>query len=145
MMKEVMTNAWMIAKNAAKKFGGKAIEYIAGALKMAWRETKKAGKGMTEAQVKALIAKGFSRWTTDDGKHDRLYLDVYNHEGMLHYGEWDGEKIPSSEQRAIKGIKTWIDVKTGKIDSRVIPVNRYTDFYVDEMRNAVEKDLEEIA
>lgn len=145
MMKEVMANAWMIAKNAAKKFGGKAIEYIAGSLKMAWKKAKKAGKGMTEAQVKALIAKGFNRWTTDDGNHDRLYLDVYNHEGMLNYGEWDGEKIPSSEQRAIKGIKIWIDVKTGKIDSRVIPVNRYTDFYVCEMRNAVEKDLEEIA
>lgn len=145
MMKEVMTNAWMIAKNATKKFGGKAIEYIVGALKMAWKEAKKADKGMTEAQVKALIAKGFSRWTTDDGKQDRLYLDVYNHEGMLRYGEWDGEKIPSSEQRAIKGIKIWINVKTGKMDSRVIPVNRYTDFYVCEMRNAVEKDLEEIA
>lgn len=24
-----MTNAWEIAKNASKKFGGKAIEYIA--------------------------------------------------------------------------------------------------------------------
>lgn len=27
-MKTIMTNAWEIAKEAAKKFGGKAIEYI---------------------------------------------------------------------------------------------------------------------
>ena len=35
-MKEVMCKAWEIARNAAKKFGGKAIEYIGGALKMAY-------------------------------------------------------------------------------------------------------------
>ena len=40
MKKELMTNAWEIAKEAAKKFGGKAIEYIAGAMKMAWAAIK---------------------------------------------------------------------------------------------------------
>ena len=39
-MKAVMTRAWKIAKEAAVKFGGKAIEYIGGALKMAWEEFK---------------------------------------------------------------------------------------------------------
>ena len=36
MKKEIMTKAWKIAKEAVKTFGGKAIEYIAEAMKMAW-------------------------------------------------------------------------------------------------------------
>lgn len=40
MKKEVMTNAWEIAKGAVKKFGGKAVEYIAEAMKMAWAAIK---------------------------------------------------------------------------------------------------------
>lgn len=39
-MKNVMKRAWKIAKQGAKKFGGKAIDYIAEALKMAWKEVK---------------------------------------------------------------------------------------------------------
>jgi hypothetical protein len=42
MKKEVMKNAWAIAKNAAAKFGGKSVEYIAEALKMAWVAAKEA-------------------------------------------------------------------------------------------------------
>ena len=37
-----MKNAWVIAKNAAAKFGGKSVEYIAEALKMAWVAAKEA-------------------------------------------------------------------------------------------------------
>ena len=143
-MKKIMTNAWKIAKEAAKKFGGKAVDYIGGALKMAWEEAKKAGKGMTEAKVKALITKGYSRWTTDDGKHDRLYLDVYNHEGMLNYGKWDGEEIFPAEQRAIKAIKVWIDAKTGEIATKSMRVNSYVDYYKQQLVDAVKADLESI-
>ena len=39
-MKSVMTRAWELAKAAAKKHGGKAIDYIAATLKSAWREVK---------------------------------------------------------------------------------------------------------
>ena len=60
-------------------------------------------KGLSEKQIETLTSKGYNLWTTDDGKHDRLYLDVYNHEGMLHYGEWDGEEIFPAEQRARYG------------------------------------------
>ena len=51
MKKEVMTNAWKIAKNAAKKFGGKAIEYIAEALKMAWSAIKDNGTSLAKFQA----------------------------------------------------------------------------------------------
>ncbi|WP_222842701.1 hypothetical protein [Limosilactobacillus fermentum] len=121
MMKKVMTNAWMIAKNAAKKFGGKAIEYIAGALKMAW----KMAKGLTEEQVRALIAKGFSRWTKYD--KDRLYFDLEKaglmeidryKSGRISYSEFQGESISHSLASKLLGVKVWIDVQTGEMYSK---------------------------
>lgn len=50
-----MKRAWEIAKEAVVKFGGKAKEYLAGALKMAWAEVKSAGEA---ALVKYLPARG---------------------------------------------------------------------------------------
>ncbi|PWA05486.1 hypothetical protein DCC39_18035 [Pueribacillus theae] len=41
-MRNVMKRAWEMAKEGAKKFGGKAIEYIAESLKLAWKEVKNA-------------------------------------------------------------------------------------------------------
>ena len=46
-----MTNAWEIAKVAAKKFGGKAIEYIAGAMKMAWAAIKDSDTSLAKFQA----------------------------------------------------------------------------------------------
>lgn len=53
-MKNVMTRAWEIARNSVVKFGGKVVEYLSGALKMAWAEIKKGAIEMkgTEKQVK---------------------------------------------------------------------------------------------
>lgn len=50
-----MTNAWKIAKEAVKKFGGKAIEYIAEAMKMAWSSAK--GGNTSLAKFQAVEAK----------------------------------------------------------------------------------------
>lgn len=36
-MKVLMKNAWSFARNAAKQFGGSAVEYMSGALAKAWR------------------------------------------------------------------------------------------------------------
>lgn len=41
-MNIVMVRAWEIAKGAVLRFGGKAKEYFAQALTMAWAETKEA-------------------------------------------------------------------------------------------------------
>lgn len=125
MMKKVMTNAWMIAKDAANKFGGKAIEYIAGALKMAWKEAKKADNGLNAGQVKALIVKGFSRWTKYD--KDRLYFDLEKaglleidryKSGRISYSEFQGEEISHSFASKLLSVKVWIDVQTGKMYSK---------------------------
>ena len=139
-MKTIMTNAWKIAREAAKKFGGKAIEYISGALKMAW----KMAKGLTNEQIEALVSKGYNRWTTDDGERDRLYLNIYKHAGMFHYGKWNGEEIFPAEQRAIKAIKVWIDIKTGEVSDQLRHVNRYVDQYKPLLIDAVKADLESV-
>lgn len=121
MLKEIMTNAWEIAKNAAKKFGGKAIEYISGALKMAW----KMAKGLSEKQIKALENKGFNRWTKY-GK-DRLYFDMvkagfmevsYYKSGFISYSKLQGEEISHSFAGQLLGVKVWIDVQTGELQSK---------------------------
>ena len=137
-MKTIMTNAWKIAREAAKKFGGKAIEYISGALKMAW----KMAKGLSEKQIKVLESKGYNHWTTDD--HDRLYLNIYKHDGMFHYGKWNGEEIFPAEQRAVKAIKVWINVKTREVEADYTRVNRYSAPYKQEMVDAVAADLANI-
>lgn len=36
----IMKRAWVIAKEAAVKFGGSSKEYLAGAMKMAWAEAR---------------------------------------------------------------------------------------------------------
>lgn len=67
MKNEVMKNAWGIAKNAAKKFGGKAIEYIAGAMKMAWAAVKDSDTSLAKFQaVEAKMRKA--------GKHSMIQV-----------------------------------------------------------------------
>ena len=51
MKEEVMTKAWEIAKSAAVKFGGKAIEYISGAMKMAWAAIKDGDTSLAKFQA----------------------------------------------------------------------------------------------
>lgn len=67
MKSQVMSLAWKIAKNASTKFGGKAIEYIAGAMKMAWAAIKENGTSLAKFQaVEAKIRKA--------GKHSMVQV-----------------------------------------------------------------------
>lgn len=69
-MKNVMKRAWEIAKEGAKKFGGKAVEYIAMALKMAWSETRKA------VLTTAAGSRKHKSWVAKIvGKHPRFKFD----------------------------------------------------------------------
>ena len=40
MRKQVMVRAWELAKQGAKKFGGKAVDFFRSALAIAWKEIK---------------------------------------------------------------------------------------------------------
>lgn len=69
-MKKVMVRAWEIAREGAKKFGGKAIEYIAEALKLAWKEVK----GLFDKVKDVKLNIDANDWM-NYGKH-RLYITV---------------------------------------------------------------------
>lgn len=73
MKKEIMKRAWEIARQGAEKFGGKAIEYIAEALRMAWKEAK---------QPKEIVLKirhqpsGGKEWIAEiTGRHPRFNFE----------------------------------------------------------------------
>ena len=73
MKKEIMKRAWEIAKEGQMKFGGRAFEYIAEALKMAWKEAK---------QPKEIVLKirhqpsGGKEWIAEiTGRHPRFNFE----------------------------------------------------------------------
>ncbi len=53
-MKNIMTRAWEIAREAVKNFGGKIKEFFGGALKMAWEESKEEKMAIKEWFVEKL-------------------------------------------------------------------------------------------
>ena len=63
MKKELMKNAWGIAKEAATKFGGKAIEYIAGAMKMAWATIKDGDTSLAKFQAVEAKMRKSGKWS----------------------------------------------------------------------------------
>lgn len=121
-MKQIMKNAWSIAKEAAKKFGGKCMEYMAEALRMAWAASRTA-KLPVAGRIHELEALGFKRW--QKGNMDRLYINAsmlglnygrYN-TGNIKWAEFQGLGISNCEARRMLAAKTYIDVKTEKVYS----------------------------
>lgn len=53
-MRNIMKRAWELAKKAAVKFGGSAKQYISGALKQAWAETKAVVMSVREQIIERL-------------------------------------------------------------------------------------------
>lgn len=116
--KEIMSNAWKIAKEGQKAFGGKVSEYFAEALKMAWAQAK------STIDIKALEKKGFSRWTKGD--MDRLYFNIqksghmevdHYKTGNISFAAIDGEEISHRFAGQILSVKCFIDLKN---DNRLV-------------------------
>lgn len=110
--KEIMVNAWKLAREGQKTFGGKVSEYFAQALKMAWAQAKNA------IDVESLEKKGFSRWSK--GNMDRLYFNIqksghmdvdYYKTGNISYASVDGEEISHRFAGQILSVKCFIDLK----------------------------------
>lgn len=122
MMKKVMTRAWEIVKEAIANFGGKAAQYISGALRMAWKEIKMEGMKVID-RIAELEALGFKRWTKNG--MDRLYINAgalglnceYYGTGNIRRALFDGELVSNCEARRMKNSKTYIDVKTERVFS----------------------------
>lgn len=112
--RNIMVNAWRIAREGQKTFGGKVSEYFAQALKMAWAQAK------SEIDIEALEKKGFNRWTKGD--MDRLYFNIersghmvvdhYN-TGNISFASVDGEEISHRFAGQILNVKCFIDLKHG--------------------------------
>lgn len=121
-MKSIMKNAWRIARNAAAKFGGRAAEYIAEALRIAWAESRKAVRSIVD-RIDELTAMGFKRWTKNG--MDRMYVNAstlglictYRHTGSIQCAEFRGEQISNSQGYRLQGSKTYIDLKLRRIVS----------------------------
>lgn len=112
--KEIMVNAWKIAREGQKAFGGKVREYFAEALKMAWAQAKNG------LDIEALEKKGFNRWTKGD--MDRLYFSLeksgaleldYYKSGNLRAADLEGERISNAEACRLLAVKCFIDLKSG--------------------------------
>lgn len=116
--KEIMSNAWKIAREGQKAFGGKVSEYFAEALKMAWAQVKNC------INIDALEKKGFSRWTKGD--MDRLYFNIarsghmeveHYKTGNISFAAVDGEEISHRFAGQILSVKCFIDLKN---DDRLV-------------------------
>ena len=123
-LKNIMTRAWEIAREAVANFGGKVVEYIAEAMKMAWAETRSA---VDENVVNSLIARGAKRWSK--GGHDRLYLNragndlaniklEYNKKGKWQNPTLDGEYLSNRGYGKVSNqiYNAYIDLKTGILE-----------------------------
>lgn len=121
-LKNIMTRAWEIAREAVVNYGGKAIEYIAEAMKMAWAEVKEV-----RYTVEDLIAMGAKRW--QKAGYDRLYLNNagiklagleisrYN-TGNISLAKLNGEKVSNTKGSRMASIveRAFIDLTTGKLN-----------------------------
>lgn len=120
-MKKIMNKAWEIARNAAAKFGGRAVEYIAMALRMAWQEMK---SGSIETRIAELEALGFRRWQKNG--MDRMYINastlglicVYRRSGTISDAEFRGESISNRQARMMADAKTYIDLINRRLVSQ---------------------------
>ena len=78
---------------------------------------------LSEAKIKELEGKGFKRWIK--GNLDRLYINAaqlglvcsYYKTGNVSSATFNGNSVSNCEARRMKGSKTFIDVKTGKVYS----------------------------
>lgn len=141
-LKNIMTRAWEIAREAVANYGGKAVEYIAEALKMAWAEVKEV-----RYTVEDLIAMGAKRW--EKAGYDRLYLnnaglklaglEISRYKtGNVSLAKINGEKVSNAKGSRMASIveRAFIDLTTGQLHC-----TQSTDEDVQEAVVALENNL----
>lgn len=78
---------------------------------------------ITEERIAKLEEKGFKRW--QKGNLDRLYINAsqlglecgYYNTGNIKWAEFNGESISNSKAYKYRAAKTYIDVKTERVQS----------------------------
>lgn len=120
---KAMKRAWEIVKKAVAEYGGKAMDWMAEALRMAWAELR-APKAAID-RVEEFEELGFKRW--QKAGFDRMYISArelglvceYYNTGNIYKAWFNGELISNCRARKLKAAKTYIDLKTGKVYSTV--------------------------
>lgn len=116
-MKNVMVRAWEIAREGAARFGGKAVEYIAVALKMAWAEVKKGSKKVTVRTT--MGSKHHKSWVARIvGTHVRWGLDR-EFVDAVEENDWDGKVFELCDgiyEVCNAGDREFIKVENGAIE-----------------------------
>lgn len=116
-MKNVMTRAWEIAKEAVVKFGGKVKEYFALSLRQAWSEMKKGANKMEK--VYEVINKEIEKFNLsydEDNATDNQKEYTKKFEGLDHINttktnaknSWDFSKTIESILAVVEeGVKSF--------------------------------------
>ena len=102
MKKQIMKRAWEIAREGQKKFGGKVREYIAIALKLAWKEVKSA---MEKAQLKGTPKQ--VAWAEAIRENVVTYIETCFEKGLEWYEarEAKNERIAQTKKEGIEQFK----------------------------------------
>lgn len=126
-MKQVMTRAWDLARNASKKFGGKAKDFLSQSLVIAWREFKKGifitAKGSNRAReikdqlnITMVLAEKLEAV-------EKAVQEYYREDDKLTFRVWRGIRVyfdcpfRSSYQNK-KG--NYYDIESGKLVDRYV-------------------------
>lgn len=110
-----MKNAWEIARNAANKFGGKAVEYIAGSMKQAWAIAK--GNQRIKIEVSEGSRKHKSYVAEIVGEHQRFGFDrkfvSEQHENLrIKYAYLEAGRVYEVQDA---GDREYVIVKNGEV------------------------------
>lgn len=129
-MKNVMTKAWKIAREGAKKFGGRAIEYISKALRMAWAIVKKEEEEMNKDVVNGheITERNYSTNLWEKYGHCRIYT-----KGHFVYND---EKVNAEKRVSFKG---FYDIKKRKMIFQRVNA-RHEDF----IKAVIKEDINSI-
>ena len=82
----IFSNAWIIARNAAAKFGGSVNSYFADALKMAYAALIKPVQSVEEK----LLALGMKVW--ENGTKRRIYINWWQFKAVFGFEVWETKR-----------------------------------------------------
>lgn len=131
MKKQIMKRAWEIAKEGQKKFGGKVREYIAIALKFAWKEVKAAEAGMAKAQLKGTPKQ--VAWAEAIRENVITYIETCFEKGLEWYAarEAQNERIARTKKEGIEQFKEIQNMLYSQSDA---------EYWIDEWQCYYKKD-----
>lgn len=124
-MRNVMTKAWKIARKGVEKFGGKAIEYISEALRIAWALVKKGGNKMDVVNGYEITERNYTVNGWEKYGHKRVYFEGYF--------VFNDHKVNAEKRVTFAG---FFDAKKGEMNFQKAQA-RYEDFIKDVVKDEI--------